>query len=464
MDVSRVVNVTMFTFCSWCYLLVPAAWRALLWRSRFALVHDCNLFYANALRALLLIVFSGSVSFVASSTSSTWVHLCVAVRAQSSSSNLSTVRRVLHASARWRLTIWAASSGLPRRSSWLPLLNNSLACIRWTFSIFTMFIIIYMDGILFTFDTLVIVTSSFIFVIVRVRYFGLLFWLIMLVWSTLWLLLAWVGCLSWLVALTRVRVLLLLDVCDFLGFAVSVVASLLLALAVELVTSLALSVSQKLHASGAHLALDGVPRALGLRRLSSPLWLVIHVLEFILSSSILFVIVLGLGNCSRVRTRAIFILTSCRRRLCAWIIMSACSHRPTTRLSVSTSSCATLNFTFWWFVIIVLIKILLLYFALLACLCMDHIFNYCILFVAFYAKSWLHIVCHDVCFVAWFANPFLFLEWFLFFFLFFVQEALLLILQIELGGFHDDAAQVFNEAEVCFAFLDVAAFLAIQFV
>lgn len=392
--VSTVVNVTSFTFCWWCNLLVPAALRALLWSSRFALIHDRNLFYANALRAL----FSGGVPFVASAAFSAWVHLCVALLAESSSSNFSTIGRVLHAGAWWRVTIWATSSGLSRRSSWLSSLSF-LCLIRWTVLIFTMFIIIYMNGILFTFYTLVIVTSSFIFVIFRFWYFGLLSWLIMLLDSTLCLFLALVCRLSWLVGLARGWVLLLLNARDFLGFAVSVVALLVLVLAVELVASLAFSVSQNGHASGAHLGLGDVPWALGVRRLSSPLLLIVllrdHVLELLLSSGILFVIIWGLGNCSPVRTTTIFILTSCRRRLCAWIIVSTCSHRPTTRLSLSTTRCSTLNFTFG-FVIVVVIKILLLYLAFLASLCMDHIFNNLVLFVTFHAKRWFHIVCHNV--------------------------------------------------------------------
>lgn len=60
-------------------------------------------------------------------------------------------------------------------------------------------------------------------------------------------------------ALTRGWVLLLLNACDFLGFAVSVVASLVLVLAVELVASLAFSVPQNGHASGAHLGLGDLP-------------------------------------------------------------------------------------------------------------------------------------------------------------------------------------------------------------
>ena len=53
--------------------------------------------------------------------------------------------------------------------------------------------------------------------------------------------------------------MLLLNARDFLGFAVSIVALLVLVLAVELVASLAFSVSQNGHASGAHLGLGDVP-------------------------------------------------------------------------------------------------------------------------------------------------------------------------------------------------------------
>ena len=122
-----------------------------------------------------------------------------------------------------------------------------------------MFIIIYMNGILFTFDTLVIVASSFIFVVFWVWHFGLLPWLIMLFLATLCLFLALVCRLSLLVALARGCVLLLLDAGDFLGSTVSVVAPLLLVLAVEFVASLAFSVSQFGHASGAQLAAGDVP-------------------------------------------------------------------------------------------------------------------------------------------------------------------------------------------------------------
>ena len=59
--------------------------------------------------------------------------------------------------------------------------------------------------------------------------------------------------------LARGWVLLLLNARDFLGFAVSIVALLVLVLAVELVASLAFSVSQNGHASGAHLGLGDVP-------------------------------------------------------------------------------------------------------------------------------------------------------------------------------------------------------------
>lgn len=292
-----------------------------------------------------------------------------------------------------------------------------------------MFIIIYMNSILFAFYTLVIVTSSLIFVIFSVWYFGSLSWLVLWVWSTLCLLLALVCRLSWLLVLARGWVLLLLNAGDFLGFAISVVApSLVLGLAVEVVASLAFSVSQNCHASGAHLGLGYLPLpSLGVRRWSSPLLTGDdHVLELLLSSGILFVIILGLGNCSPVRTSTIFILTSCRRRLCAWIIMSTCSHWPTTWLSLSTARCSTWNFTFRF---VVVINILFLVFAFLASLCLDHVFNNIVLFMAFHAKSRFHIICHGVCFVTWFANPFLFLKWFLFFFFsFFVLEGLLLIL------------------------------------
>lgn len=123
-----------------------------------------------------------------------------------------------------------------------------------------MFIVIYVDGILFTFDALIIITLSFILVVLRVCRFGLrLSWLVLLLLSTLCLLLGRVRHLSHLVGLAGGCVLLLLDASDFLGFAVSVTAPLLVALVVELVTSLAFAISQDSHASGAHLALGDVP-------------------------------------------------------------------------------------------------------------------------------------------------------------------------------------------------------------
>ena len=195
-----------------------------------------------------------------------------------------------------------------------------------------MFIIIYMNGIFFTFDALVIVTLSFILVVVRVWRSGLLSWLVLLL-PTLCLLLACVCQLSRLVRLTwDLLVLLLLNAGDFLLFAVSVVAPLFVALVVEIVTSLAFTVSQNGHASGAHLSLGDMPCALGIRRLSSSLLLDtvnshdILILELVLSSSVLFVIILSLGNCPRVRTAAIFSLTSSRCRVSAWIIFSISSH------------------------------------------------------------------------------------------------------------------------------------------
>ena len=96
-----------------------------------------------------------------------------------------------------------------------------------------MFIIIYMNGIFFTFYALVIVTLSLIFVVLSFRRFRLLSWLVLLLLSTLCLLLARVCHLSHLVRLSwDLLVLLLLNAGDFLGFAVSVVAPLLVALVV----------------------------------------------------------------------------------------------------------------------------------------------------------------------------------------------------------------------------------------
>jgi hypothetical protein len=208
-----------------------------------------------------------------------------------------------------------------------------------------MFIIMDVDGILFTFDALVIVALSFIFVVFRIWGFGLLSWLVLWLLSTLWLLLGGVCHLSNVLGLAWALVLLLLNACDFLGSAVSVVASLVVALVVEFVTSLAFAVSQNGHASRAHLALSNLPWALGVRSLRSPLLLDwVLILELILSSGILFVIILGLGYCSRVRTTAIFILTSSRRWLSAWISVRTWSHWPTSWLSLSTTRRLTLNF------------------------------------------------------------------------------------------------------------------------
>ena len=324
-----------------------------------------------------------------------------------------------------------------------------------------------MNGIFFTFYALVIVTLSFIFVVLSFRRFRLLSWLVLLLLSTLCLLLARVCHLSHLVRLSwDLLVLLLLNAGDFLGFAVSVVAPLLVALVVEFVTSLAFTVSQNAHASGAHLALGNLPWALGVRRLSSsPLLLdtvnshVTLILELILSSGEWFVIILSLGNCSRVRTAAIFIIS-----LSAWIIVSICPHWATARLPVATASCATLNFTFWFiFIVIVMLVVLLLRFGVSASpwLLRHHIFYHLVLFLTFYANRRFEIICHGICSITTFTNPIIFLKCFLFRFFFFILKVRLLILQIKLTNFHYNAAQVFYKAEVRFAFLGVAAFLAI---
>ena len=345
---SRVEYVTSPTF-SWSRgCLVPAALRALLCSSRFSLIKNCNLLYANSLRASFACPCGRS--FVASSAFAACVQLCVAFGAYSFSTNFRSVWRAfrLHVSTRLPLAMWATtSSWFPRSWSRLSLLCFLfiIIYIRWAVLIFTMFIIMDMNGILFTFDALVIVTLSFIFVVFRIWCFGLLSWLILWLLPTLWLLLGGVCHLSNVLGLAGAWVLLLLNAGDFLGSAVSVVASLVVALVVEFVTSLAFAVSQNGHASGAHLALSNVPWALGVRSLRSPLLLDwVLILELILSSGILFVIILGLGYCSRVRTTAIFILTSSRRWLSAWISVRTWSHWPTSGLSLSTTRRLTLDF------------------------------------------------------------------------------------------------------------------------
>ena len=87
----------------------------------------------------------------------------------------------------------------------------------------------------------------------------MLSWLILWLLPTLWLLLGGVCHLSNVLGLAGAWVLLLLNAGDFLGSAVSVVASLVVALVVEFVTSLAFAVSQNGHASGAHRGLSTVP-------------------------------------------------------------------------------------------------------------------------------------------------------------------------------------------------------------